>query len=80
MEGALRDVLPPKADGNNIFPWFRGCVVNVKSPIVILHHIHVHLHSLWSQHLAGHLAFPSSFGIHSDNCILRGLQLLKACC
>ena len=80
MEGALRDVLPPKADGNNIFPRFRGCVVDVKGPIMILHHIHVPLHPLWSQHLTSHLAFSSSFGIHSDDCILGGLQLLKARC
>lgn len=80
MEGALRDVLSPKADCNNIFPRFGGCVVNVKGPIVIFHNVHVQLHPLWGLNLTGHLALPSSLCIHGDNCILRGLQLLKICC
>ena len=76
MEGALRDVLAPEADSNNILSRFGGSVVNVKGPIMILHHVHVQLHPLWGQHFAGHLAFAGSFGIHSDNSILRGLQFL----
>lgn len=80
MEGALWDILSSEADGDNIFPWFGSCVVNVKGPIVILHHVHVQLHPLWGLHLAGHFAFPSSLGIHSDDRILRGLQLLQVCC
>lgn len=80
MEGALGDVLSSKSDGNNIFSRFRGGVVNVKGPITIFHHIHVQLHPLWGLHLTGHFAFPSSFGVHCDNSILGGLQLLQTCC
>lgn len=80
MEGALGDVLTPKSDSNHVFPRFRGGVVNVKGPIAIFHHIHVQLHPLWGLHFTGHLAFPSSFGIHCDYRILGGLQLLQICC
>lgn len=80
VEGALWDVLPSKAYRNYIFPRFRGSVVNIKGAIVILHHIHVQLHPLWGLHLAGHLAFPCSLGIHCDDCVLRGLQPLQTCC
>lgn len=80
MKGAFGYVLSPKADRNDIFPRFWGCVVNVKGPIVILHHIHVQLHPLGRLHLTGHLAFPCRLCIHCNNCILAGLQLLKVGC
>lgn len=70
MEGAFRDVLPSKADGNDVFPRLGGRVVNVEGAVVILHHVHVQLHPLWRLHLAGHLAFPSRFGVHRDDCVL----------
>lgn len=70
MERAFRDVLPTKADGNNVFSGLRGCVVDVKGAVVILHHVHIQLHPLWCLHLAGHLALPSSLGIHRDDRVL----------
>lgn len=70
MERAFRDVLATKADGNNIFSRLRGRVVDVEGAIVILHHVHVQLHPLWRLHLAGHLALPSSLGIHRDDRVL----------
>lgn len=70
MEGALRDVLPTKADGDDVFSRLGGRVVDVEGAVVILHHVHVQLHPLWCLHLAGHLALAGSLGIHRDDRVL----------
>lgn len=80
LEGAVGDVLPSKTDADDILARLRRRVEDVECAVLVFNDVHVELRPLWGAHAAGHLAFPSSLGIHCDNCILGGLQLLKACC
>lgn len=74
MEGAVGDVLPSEADGDDILPGFWRRVVNVEGSIGVLHHVDVQLCSIGRGHLAGDFTFAGCLGVHSDDRLLANLD------
>ena len=74
LEGTVRDVLSSETDTDDILSRLRGRVEDVKCAILILNNIHIELCPLWRAHTARHLAFPSSFSIHCDDCLFADLD------
>lgn len=74
LEGTVRDVLPSKTDADDILARLRRCVEDVECAVFIFNNVHVKLCPLGCAHTACHLAFPSSLGIHCDDCLLANLD------
>lgn len=74
MEGAVRNVFPSEADGDDVLPWLWSRVINIKRPICVLHYIHIQLRSVRRWHLTGDFTFPCSLCIHGDDCFLSDLD------
>lgn len=74
LEGAVRDMLPSKADADDILARLWCCVEDVKCAIFIFNNVNVELCPLRCAHTACDLAFPSSLGINCDDCLFANLD------
>lgn len=74
MEGTVRDVFPSKTDADDILARLRRRVEDVKRAVLIFNNVHVELRALRCAHTACHLAFPSSLGVHCDDCLFANLD------
>lgn len=74
LEGTVRDVLPSKADADDILARLRRRVEDVESAVLVFDNVHVELRPLGCAHTACHLSFPSSLGVHCDDCLFANLD------
>lgn len=74
LEGTVRDVLPSKTDADDILARLRRRVEDVERAVLVFNNVHVELRPLGCAHTARHLAFPSSLGVHCDDCLFANLD------
>lgn len=67
-------MLSAEAHADDVLPGLWGSVENVKSSILVLHNVDIHLGSVRGAHGAGDLAFPSSLCVHSNDGLLSDLD------
>lgn len=73
LEGTVGDVLPSKADADDILARLRRRVEDVERAVFIFHNVHVELGPLGRAHAARHLPFSGGFGVHRDDGLLSDL-------
>lgn len=74
LEGTVGDVLPSKADADDILARLRRRVEDVKRAVFIFHDVHIQLRPLGRDHAARHLAFPGGLGVNCDDRLLADLD------
>ncbi len=75
LKRAFRNVLPSKANCDDIFSRIGCSIIYVEGAIWIFCNIHIQLHAIRGQNRTCHLPFSSSFGIHSDKCLVCKLNI-----
>lgn len=74
LEGTVRDVLPSEANADDILARLRCRVEDVECAVLVFNNVHVELRPLGRAHATCHLPFPSSLGVHCDDCLFANLD------